>query len=87
MITVRELIEILEAYDDNDIVILAKDGDGNNYSPLCETSQDVYEDDSSYSGQTYIRELTPGLREAGFTEEDLCHSEHKQNCITLWPIN
>jgi hypothetical protein len=32
--TVKELIEILQAFPEDDLVILSKDAEGNEYSPL-----------------------------------------------------
>ena len=81
---VQELIELLENQNPNDIVILAKDAEGNNYSPLADFSLDVYDAEYSY---TYIRELTPELTKRGFCEKDLCGNPEAQNCVTLWPIN
>jgi hypothetical protein len=35
--TVKELKEILNNADDNDLVVLSRDGEGNSYSPLYDT--------------------------------------------------
>ena len=83
---VGELKILLDKCDDNDLVILASDSEGNNYSPLAEDyGVYSYQPECSWSGGVSIRELTPELIEQGYTEEDLCESGI--NAICLYPIN
>lgn len=86
MTTVKELIEILERWDENDVVVLAVSPGGEpSCSPLADVTGDKYVADSTWAGDVYIRELTPDLRRQGFTEEDVEHGKHGVNCVTLWP--
>lgn len=84
--TVKELKQALEGVDDSRIVIMSKDEEGNGFSPLAEasTENDVYMADSTWSGEIALKELTPELKEQGYTEEDLGDGE---DCIVLWPTN
>jgi len=69
---VKELIAQLQEYNPEDVVILAKDVEGNDLSPLDEITENLYEPYLSYSGSVFDR------------DEDLVDCEP---CITLWPIN
>jgi hypothetical protein len=82
MITVKKLRELLENCDDDDLVILSRDSEGNNYSPLAEWSLSKY---SPAHGEASIRELTPELIAQGWTEEDVDHPSDAVNSVTLWP--
>lgn len=84
-ITVRELKELLNNYNDNDLVIIQKDEEGNGFSPLYEILDVKYVADTEWSGEVFLRELTQELREIGFTEEDV--SESGEDAIVLVPIN
>lgn len=48
---VKELIEILKPLDPEAEVILSKDAEGNNYSPLSDYSSGKYIPDSTWSGE------------------------------------
>ena len=82
---VKELKEILNNADDNDLVVLSRDGEGNSYSPLYDTQLCTYADEESWEGQIGLRELTPELIKEGYTEEDLL--EDGVNAIVLYPTN
>lgn len=81
--TVKELKEILNNADDTDLVILSRDGEGNSYSPLCDTQLCTYSEEESWEGQLGLRELTPELIKEGYTEEDML--ENGTNAIVLYP--
>lgn len=50
-VTVQELIEELKKMDPEAIVIMSKDAEGNNFSPLYATSDKYfYQADTTYSG-------------------------------------
>ena len=49
--TVRELKKALEGFDDDDQVVMSKDGEGNDYSPL--------------SGLTKVMDQSASLRASG----------------------
>jgi len=77
---VKELKELLNQCDDEDIVILAKDGEGNEFSPLEELCTGKYG-----SGRVGLRGLNDELIEQGFSEEDVI--EDGENAIILYPVN
>jgi hypothetical protein len=81
---VRELIELLKAEDPEREVIMSKDSEGNGFSPFADLSRQSYEATTTWYGEIGIEELTPELREQGFTEEDAIYDE---KVIVLWPIN
>ena len=83
--TVKNIKELLKEYDDDDIVVLSEDSEGNGFSPLADISVAVYVNEYGTNGDTYIRRLTQGLIDAGFAEEDLYHGPGGENCIVLWP--
>ncbi len=77
--TVKELKEQLDKFDDNTIVILSRDSEGNSYSPIL-----TVEDGMSYrDGEIGITELTEEDEENGYAEEDVMRDGEK--CIVLWP--
>jgi intein/homing endonuclease len=83
--TVKELKKQLEAVDENRIVILQKDSEGNSFSPLDGIDDNsVYDADSSYSGEVYYEKLTDELKEQGHDEGSV--GEGKP-ALVLWPIN
>lgn len=82
--TVKQLKNKLENLNDNDIVVMSKDAEGNGFSPLADLSEGSYEADSTWSGEVGLRKLTPDLRKQGYSEEDLNNGVW---CITLWPVN
>jgi predicted RNA-binding protein with PUA domain len=83
--TVRELIEALKAIPNQDrIVVMSKDGEGNGFSPLADIGEESYAAESTWHGTTGIEALTPELEERGFSEEDVVKGEP---CLTLWPTN
>lgn len=84
--TVKELIEQLQGIDPDLIVIVQKDAEGNNYSPLdgIDADNTVYEADTTWSGTVGLRRLTPELRQQGYTPEDIIDG---QPCCVLQPVN
>ena len=82
---VKELKKLLDSVDEDKIIILQKDGEGNGYSPLSNIDSNcVYEADSTYSGNVGIEFLTPELRKQGYSEEDMLVGE---SALVLYPIN
>jgi len=78
-------IELLKNVDDNRLVIMAKDEEGNGFSPLYELDDEsTYEADSDYSGEIGIEKLTPELKKRGFSEEDM---NDGVPALVLWPTN
>ena len=80
--TIKELKAILEAHNDDDMVVMAKDGEGNGYSPLSNVELMRYRPERRWSGEVGLREI-----QAGYTEEDVFDEDGDVDCIVLWPIN
>lgn len=81
---VSELKELLNQFDDDALVALAKDAEGNDYSPLSSAWSGVYVGGEE-SGQAYLQELTTEDIEQGFTEEDVCLDDDGIRAIFLHP--
>jgi hypothetical protein len=69
--TVKELIEVLTRLNQDAIVVLSKDSEGNYCSPLSDVETANYAADSPTSGEIGLIELTPDAIEHGYTEEDV----------------
>lgn len=73
--TVKELRELLKDQNDNDLVVLSSDSEGNSFSPLSENfSLASYESTSGERGEIWLRELTEELKKEGYSKEDLCEN-------------
>lgn len=76
--TVNELINELKKCDLNAVVIMAKDEEGNDFSPCCSYSNDKrYIANSTYNGEIISREECS-------QPDDF---DNAQKCVVLWPIN
>jgi len=84
---VRDLKEMLNQFNDDDLVIISKDSEGNHYSPLDDIWEGVYVAGTSWYGETHIRKLTPELIKKGYSEEDLYDGDDGVNAIILCPVN
>lgn len=51
--TVAELRKALEAFDDDHLVVMAKDAEGNSYSPLSDAGAGMYLADTTWTGDVY----------------------------------
>lgn len=79
MMTVKELRELLEQYDDDTIVIIASDGEGNSYSPLDCIAEGHYIPENGWNGD--FVEL-----EESEEDEDI-NLDDAEPAILLWPTN
>ena len=84
---VKEFKILVNSWDDEDEVIMSKDGEGNNFSPFSTYSKQIYVPDCTWSGEVYQRGLTPKMIEQGYSEEDLYDGNNGVNAIVLWPTN
>lgn len=84
--TVKDLKQILLGVDEDKLVIMSRDSEGNLFSPLSDisTENEVYQADTTYMGEVHSKELTPELKAAGYSKEDIGEGE---DCIVLWPTN
>lgn len=71
MMRVRELIEQLVLHDPERLVILAKDAEGNSFSPLFE------------SHAAHYLEMTT----TGDIQDEDEHNASSVPCVVLWPTN
>lgn len=88
-VTVKELKEILNNVEDDAIVVLSSDEEGNSFSPL-HNSIGIYnyEPNENDRGEVYPRELTEELIKRGWSESDLGEDKEKLlKCITLYPCH
>lgn len=83
--TVGELIAKLKEIDPNRIVIMAKDAEGNGYSPLSDFWIGAYRAETTWMGDVGSEELTEEMRQSGYTEEDVIRDG--QPAIILSPVN
>ena len=81
---VKDLIKLLQKEDQDRIVIMSKDGEGNNYSPLDEISTCSYRAETTWWGEVGLEELTDESIEQGYAEEDVVDGE---KALCLWPVN
>ena len=85
--TVGELIQILQKMRPDMEVILQKDSEGNDYSPLCATEVGIYVPQNTWSGTVY--DTTWTWEEADFESHEKWmdfKSSHKWCCV-LVPVN
>jgi hypothetical protein len=81
---VKELKKLLENIDNERIVIMSTDCEGNSYSPL-----DTIDDSSTYLAETElwgelgIEKLTPELRKLGYSEDEI----GGEKALVLYPVN
>ncbi len=83
--TVAELKKLLTDYPDDALVVLQKDAEGNEYSPLSSHWLGAYVPDSTWSGEVFLLELTPELVAKGYGEEDT--SSDGTPALILGPVN
>jgi hypothetical protein len=82
---VKELKKLLENINDERMVILQKDAEGNGYSP-CRGIDDncAYDADSTYSGTIGKQVLYEEDKKRGYSEEDISKGKP---ALVLYPIN
>lgn len=79
-ITVKELIELLKKEDPDRVVIMSIDPEGNGFGYLHELATCAWDPENREVG---LEELTPELKKAGYSEEDVFEGGQKALC--LWP--
>lgn len=87
--TVRELLDTLEGVPLDSLVVMSSDAEGNHISPLAgiEKDNNMYEADTTWSGELRLHHLTDELRERGFRDEDVSSDLQAVPCVVLWPTN
>ena len=82
IMTVGDLIKQLKGFDKTRKVILSKDSEGNDFSPLDECSTGMYVPESTWNGTVGLEKLTDTLKSQGYTEEDIGKDgEHKRKLL------
>ena len=71
--TVGELKKLLSRFDQNALVVLSSDSEGNAFSPFQDASEGVYAADTTYSGQ--------------FTSHPEDEIEDGVKALCLWSVN
>jgi len=69
--TVRELIEGLLTEDPDRVVVMAKDGEGNGYSPLSSWWTGAYVAETTWYGEVGLETLTEEDQRRGYSEKDV----------------
>lgn len=83
---VRQLKELIVNLPNDMEVILQKDSEGNEYSPLAGGDTDtVYISNNSWSGNVYSTEWT--AEDACMSEEDWAKIKLQPRVLTLYPVN
>lgn len=67
---IKDLKKALEGIDEETLVVLSRDEEGNGYGVLSVVNQNTYKD-----GEIGFAKLTPELEKQGYTEEDLLEGE------------
>ena len=84
--TVQELIDQLQKVENKSrLVVMAKDGEGNGYSPLSDFWEGAYLADTTWSGEVGSEFLTEEDRNRGYDEEDIL--EGGEPALILCPVN
>lgn len=81
---VRELIETLQQQNPDDEVVMAKDSEGNSYSPLHGMWAGTYVPETTWYGSVYLRELTDEDRKQGYTVEDVWPRKYDEDDPDSW---
>lgn len=85
MLTVAQLIKKLQEQDPNRTVIMARDAEGNDYSPLYTVYPAAYRPITTYNGYVGLEELTEEFEKHGWTEEDVVTDG--EPALILVPVN
>lgn len=84
-LTVADLQAALALLPSDMLVVLAKDGEGNGFSPLSEAESAMYAADSTWSGERY---MTEEQRQAtGEPDEYSPAPADAVPALFLWPVN
>ena len=82
--TVGELLDQLKGVDPNRLVVMAKDAEGNDYSPCNSLWVGAYRAETTWSGEVGFESTDESLKQ-GYTEEDVISDG--QPAVILCPVN
>jgi len=80
---VKELIELLQEQDQDSLVIMSKDGEGNRFSPFSDLGDYLYTPDSTWSGSI----LNPEDQDEYHEDDWSDMLANSQAAVCLWPVN
>jgi len=83
-VKVKELIGILSKIDPEKQVILQKDAEGNDHSPLSGTWEGAYLAKTTWYGCAGLEKLSPEDKKAGYSEDDIVRGFP---ALILVPVN
>ena len=84
--TVKELIDVLHSFPSDAQVIIQKDGEGNDYSPLyCADGNAIYVPETTWSGIVHDTNWT--AEDAGWEQSEWDNLLKQPRCVVLVPIN
>lgn len=69
---VSDFIDVLKKMPQDSIIIMSKDAEGDNYSPLYDIEQGSYLKENSWSGEVFFSKEKP---------------KNTESCVVLWPTN
>lgn len=85
MLTVGEFITELQKLDPCRVLVMAKDAEGNGFSPLGGLWEGAYKPDSTWSGQVGFESPASAVANGYDAFEDVL--EGGQPCVVLTPVN
>jgi hypothetical protein len=90
-ITVRRLIEILSEHDQDAIVVMSKDAEGNSFSPIDRGEYGVsdvwYVPESTYAGEIYDIEDPEDDDSDDCDDYDAPDLSGALRAVVMWPTN
>lgn len=85
--TVGELADYLVGQPRDRLIVLAKDAEGNGYSPLSAAEEAIYVADSTWSGEIYVTPEEVADPESDYAEEDGAPEDGAERVVLLGPVN
>lgn len=84
MMTVKQLKEMINNFEDDRIVIIASESGGGKFSTIDEIEAVRYEEIDGF-GEIYVDEFTDIMKESGFVIDELSDSSNASPAIVFWP--
>ena len=82
----KELLELIKDLPDDMEIILQKDSEGNDYSPLAGVAYEcIYIPETTYNGTVYSTELTE--EDFGLDEDEWDEMNTNPKVLVLYPVN
>lgn len=82
---IKQLSDLRDELGGDVLVVLAKDGEGNGFSPACEIEHAMYAAETTWSGERYMTEVQ---RQAEEDPDDYDEApEGAVPAVFIWPTN